>query len=105
MAGRLTCDEYARGVRTVIEDLMRLTGRDFESRTCMKYEPVLLYLNRQLSLENVEELPRSPVEVSHLTRAWRHGLFDDAQFGSSDEVPSVAVICLGTAPFIVLSRL
>jgi hypothetical protein len=104
MTGRLTRDEYTRGVRTVIEDLMMQAGRDFEARTGMKNEAMLLYFNRQLSLENIEELPRMHVEVSNLTCAWRHELFDDAQFESSDEVPAVTVFCAGT-PFVMLGSL
>ena len=71
----------------------------------MKDEAVLLYFEGQLSLKNVEELPRMNVEVTDFTRAGRHELFDDAEVGCSDEVPAVAVVSVRTAPFVMLGGL
>jgi hypothetical protein len=68
----------------------------------VKNEAVLLHINGQLSCENVEELARMEVEVLDLARTRRHKLFDDAEIWSPDEMPAVAVLPLGTTPFVML---
>ena len=41
------------------------------------------------------------VGVTEFTGVWRHELFDNAEFGSFDEVPAVAIGTLRASPFVV----
>jgi hypothetical protein len=105
MTGRLTCHKQANRIRTSVEHLMRLAGRDFEPRTYGKDTAVLLYFDGQLSLKNVEELSGMNMEVTNFTGAGRHEFFDDAEVWCPDEMPSVAGVPVGTAPFVMCSGL
>jgi hypothetical protein len=80
---------------------MALTGRDLESFTGLKNKVVMFHLHGQFSFEDVEELARVDVGVTGLAGAGRHELFDDAEFGRFDKVPTVAGGSLRASPFIV----
>jgi hypothetical protein len=102
MTGRVTGDENARWVRAAVEDLMRLAGRYFEALTSLKDEALLLYFEGQLAFKNVEELPRMNMKMTDFAGAGRHELFNNAEVGCPDEVPAVAVVSVGTTPFVML---
>ena len=80
---------------------MPLAWRYFESFTGLKDKVVMLYLEGQFSFEDVEKLARVDVEVTDFAGAGRHEFFDDAESGSLDEVPAVAVGFLWASPLIV----
>jgi hypothetical protein len=58
-------------------------------------------LESQFSFEDVEKLARVDVGVTGFAGAGRHQFFDDAEFGSLDEVPTVAVGSLWASPPVV----
>jgi hypothetical protein len=80
---------------------MLLAGRDFESFAGVKDEVVMLYLESEFSFQHKKELARVTVGVANLAGAGRHDLFDDAELGRFDEVPTVAVGVLWASPFVV----
>jgi hypothetical protein len=101
MTGRSAGDENASRVRAAVEDLMHLTGQDFKALTSLEGKGVLLYFEGQLSLDNIEELPRVNMEVTDFPGAGRHEFFNDAEVGCPDKVPAVAVVSVGTTPFVM----
>jgi len=95
VAGRLTGDEEARGSVAVIHRLMRLTGGDFDSLSRVEDVVLVLDFERELAFEDVEELAGVDVMVARLGCAGWHALFDDAEVGCADEVPTVAAVAPG----------
>jgi hypothetical protein len=83
---------------------MLLAGRDFESLAGAEQKIVPFDFESEFSFEHVEELASMNVGVANLAGARRHELFDHAEFGSFDEMPTVAVSRLRTAPFVVFGR-
>ena len=45
------------------------------------------------------------MEVTDFAGSGRHVFFDDAEVGCPDEVPTVAVVSVGTTPFVMLGGL
>ena len=58
----------------------------------------------EFSFEDEEKLASVNVGVPGLAGVGRHEFFDDAEFGCFDEVPAVAVSCLGASPLVMLGR-
>jgi hypothetical protein len=83
---------------------MALAGRDFESFSGLKNKVVVFDFEGQLSFEDVEELTGMDVGVADFAGAGRHELFDDAEFGSLDQVPAVAIGSLQASPSVVFGR-
>ena len=65
---------------------------------------VIFDFEGELAFEDEEELTCVDVGVTHFAGAGWHELYDDAEFGSLDEVPAVAVGTLRASPFVVLRR-
>ena len=80
---------------------MALAWRDLESFPGLKNKVMMLDLESQFSFEDVEKLARVDVGVPGFAGAGRHELFDDAEFGSLDKVPAVAVGSLWASPLVV----
>jgi hypothetical protein len=102
VTGGLAGYEDAGGGGAAIDGLMRLAGGDLDSLACLEGEIVVLDLHGEFAMEDVEELAGAGVVVAGLAGAGRHELFDDAEVGSVDEVPAVAVGFVGAAPGVVL---
>jgi hypothetical protein len=83
---------------------MALTWRDLESFSGVKDEVMMLYFESEFSFEDEEKLARVNVGVPGLAGAGRHELFDDAELGRFDEVPTVAVGSLRASPLVMLGR-
>jgi hypothetical protein len=81
---------------------MVLAGRDLESFSGVNDEVMMLYFESEFSFEHEEELACVNVGVPGLAGVWRHELFDDAELGSFDEMPAVAVGALWASPFVML---
>src|ERR1700748_1635649 len=84
---------------------MGLAGRYFEALTGLKEETLLPHFEGQLAFKNIEELPRMNMEVTNFASAGRHELFNNAEIGCPDEMPTVAVVFVGTTPFVMLGSL
>ena len=97
----LTGDEDTHGLGASIDCLMALAWRYFESFTGLKNKVVMLYFESEFSFEHEEELACADVGMTNLAGAGRHEFFDDAEFGSLDEVPAVAVGSLLASPLVV----
>jgi hypothetical protein len=80
---------------------VRLAGRDFKSFAGLEDEVVMLDFEGEFSFEDEEELARAEVGVASFAGAGRHELFDDAEFGSFHEMPTVTVGSVDAAPLIV----
>ena len=80
---------------------MLLAAGDFESFPGVNQEVMMLYFEGEFSFENEEKLACVNVGVANLAGAGEHELFDDAEFGCFDKVPTVAVRCLRASPFVV----
>ena len=102
MAGGLAGDYYADGGGAAINGLMGLAGSDLDSLAFLEGEVVVLNLHCEFAVEDVEELACVRVVVASLAGAGGHEFFDDAEVGSADEVPAVAVGFVGAAPGVVL---
>ena len=83
---------------------MLLAGRDFQSFAGVKDKVVMVDFEYEFSFEDEEKLASVNVGVSGLAGSGRHELFDHAEFGRFDEVPTVAVCCLRASPFVVLGK-
>ena len=81
---------------------MLLARRDLESFPGVEDKVVMLYFEGQFSFEDEEKLTCVDVGMTSLVGAGRHELFDDAEFRSLNEVPTVTVGCLGASPLVVL---
>ncbi len=81
---------------------MLLAGGDLESFAGVKDKVVMLYFESEFSFQHEEELARVNVRVANLAGTGRHEFFDDAEFGSFDEVPTVAVRRLRTSPLVLV---
>jgi hypothetical protein len=81
---------------------MPLARGDLEAFASLKQEVVMFDFEGQFSFEDVEKLARVDVGVTGFAGARRHEFFDDAEFGSLDEVPAVAVGSLRASPLVVL---
>jgi hypothetical protein len=101
MAWRLTGDDHPHGMRTFIQRLMPLAWADLDAFPCFKNKIMMFDFQRQLALENEEELARMDVGMSSLTRAGGHEFFDNAEVWRFDEVPAIAVSSLQSTPFVV----
>ena len=101
MAWGLACDEHAYWARTSIECLMRLARSDFDCLSGVKDEGLPFDFEGQSTVEDVEELQCMEVIVATLTCAGWHELFDDAEFGSLNQVPAVAVCPVWASPLVV----
>jgi hypothetical protein len=104
VAWGLTGDEDTHGLGASIHCLMLLAGGGLESFTGVNDDVVMLYFEGEYSFEHEEELACVNMGVANLAGARRHELFDDAEFGSFDEVPAVAVGALWASPFVVFGR-
>jgi hypothetical protein len=93
-------EEAGRGCASV-DGLMVLAGGDFESFAGVKDEVVAVDFESELSFKHEEELAGVNVEVASLAGAGGHELFDDAEFGCFDEMPTIAVRALGASPLVV----
>ena len=80
---------------------MLLPGRNLDSFAFLKNEDVIFDLHRQFAFENIEELAGADMRMAHLAGPGRHELFDNTEVRSLNQVPSVAVSPLRTAPFIM----
>jgi hypothetical protein len=80
---------------------MILAGGDFEAFAGVEDDVVVVDFEGEFSLEDVEELMGVDVGVTGFAGAGRHELFDDAEFGGTDEVPAVAVCGLWASPLVV----
>jgi len=83
---------------------MLLAGGDLESLAGVKDKVVMFDFESEFSFKDEEELACVNVGVANLACAWGHELFDDAEFGRFDEVPTVAVSCLWASPFVMLGE-
>jgi hypothetical protein len=101
MAWGLAGDEHPQRLSASIHGLMLLTWGDFESFSGMKNNVMTLYFEGQLSFEHEEKLTCMEVIVPGLASIGRHELFDDAEFGRFNQVPTVTVGSLWAAPFVV----
>jgi hypothetical protein len=81
---------------------MLLAGRDLESFAGVKDKVVMVDFECELSFEDEEELACVNVGVPGLAGVGRHEFFDYAECGRFDEVPAVAVSCLGASPLVML---
>jgi len=63
---------------------------------------MMLDFEGQFSFEDEEKLTRVDVKMTGLTGAGRHELFDDAEFGRFDQVPTVTVGPLRASPPVML---
>jgi hypothetical protein len=97
----LADDQYPQRVGASIHCLMLLAGRDFEPFAGVNHEVMMLYFECEFSFQYEEKLPCVNMGVANLAGAGWHELFDDAEFGCFDEVPTVAVRCLRASPFVV----
>jgi hypothetical protein len=97
----LTGDQDTHGLGGSIQRLMTLTGRYLEAVAWVKDKVVMFDFESQLSFEDVEKLACVDVGVAGFAGAGGHKLFDDAQLGCFDEVPTVAVGCLRASPLVV----
>lgn len=104
MARGLAGDEHSHGAVTSIDGLMLLAWRDFESFAGVKDKVVMVDFECEFSFEDEEELTRVNVGVPGLAGAGGHEFFNDAEFGSFDEVPAIAVGCLRASPLVMLGR-
>jgi hypothetical protein len=84
---------------------MTLPGGDFYAFAFMENEIVIFDFHGQLAFENVEELAGVDVGMEGFLGTWGHEFFDNAKFGRLDQVPAVAIGCLGASPFIVFGGL
>jgi hypothetical protein len=98
----LAGDEHAHRGGASIDGLMLLAGSDLESFASVKDKVVMLYFESEFAFEDEEKLTRVNVRMAGLAGAGRHELFDDAEFGCFDEVPTVTVGCLWASPLVVL---
>ena len=94
--------EHSHGGGTSIDCLMLLSGSDLESFAGVKDEVMVFDFECEFSFEDEEELARVNVGVANLGGSGRHEFFNDAEFGSFDEVPAVAVGCLRASPLVML---
>jgi hypothetical protein len=83
---------------------MALTWRDLESFSRLKDKVVMFHLHGQFSFQHEEKLAGVDVGVTDFAGAGRHELFDDAEFGSLDQVPAVTVGSFWASPLIVFGR-
>jgi hypothetical protein len=104
VAWGLTGYEHSDGGGTSIDCLMLPAGRDLKSFAGVKDEVVMLDLEGELSFQDEEKLTRVEMRMAGLAGAGRHEFFNDAELGCFDEVPAVAVGCLGASPLVVLGR-
>jgi hypothetical protein len=81
---------------------MLLAGGDLESLAGVKDKVVMFDFESEFSFKDQEELTGVDVGVAGFACAGWHELFDDAEFGRFDEVPTVAVSCLWASPFVML---
>ena len=84
---------------------MVLVGGDLEAFAGMEDEVVVVDFEGEFALEDKEKLACVGVGVTCLAGVWRHELFDDAEFGSFDEVPAIAVGALRASPFVLFGGL
>jgi hypothetical protein len=105
VAWGLTGDDDTHGLGASIHCLMALAGRDFDAFISLKDEVVVFDFESQFSFDDVEKLARVDVGVTDFAGAGRHELFDDAEFGSFDEVPAIAVGSLWASPLVVFGRI
>ena len=101
MAWGLAGDQHAHGFGAAIECLVALAGRDFESFAGLEDEVVLLDFESEFSFKNEKELACANVEVAGLAGVRRHELFNNAEAGSFDQVPAVAICPLWASPLVV----
>jgi hypothetical protein len=80
---------------------MPLARGDLEAFASLKQEVVMFDFEGQFSFEDVEKLARVDVGVTGFAGARRHPFFDNAEFSSLDEVPTVAVGSLWASPLVV----
>jgi hypothetical protein len=104
VAWGLTGDQHSHWFGAAIYCLMALAWRYFESFASVKNKVVMFYFHGQFSFQHEEKLARVDVEVAGFAGAGRHELFDDAELGSLDEVPAVAVGTLRASPLVMLGR-
>ena len=101
MACRLAGNQYAHRFGAAIECLVMLAWRDFDAFAGFEDEVVLLDFESEVSFEDEEELACAKVAMAGLAGARWHELFDDAEFGSLNQVPAVAVCPLWASPLVV----
>jgi hypothetical protein len=70
---------------------MLLARGDFESFASVEHEALVIDFEGEFSFEDEEELASVNVGVANLAGAGWHEFFDDAEGGSFDEMPAVAV--------------
>jgi hypothetical protein len=104
VAWRLTCDDHADRIRTPIHRLMLLARGNLDSFAGVKNKVMMFNFQSQFTFQNEEKLARMDVRMSGLTCAGRHEFFDDAEVLRFNEVPSIAVGSLLSAPFVVFGR-
>lgn len=63
---------------------------------------MMLDFEGKFPFEDEEELACVDVNVACFAGAGRHEFFDDAEFGSFDEMPTIAVGSSRTSPLVVL---
>src|SRR5258708_33856473 len=91
VAWGLAGDEEAGGGCASVDGLMLLAGGDFEAFAGVEDDVVVVDFEGEFSFDDVEELMGVDVGVTGFGCAGGHELFDDAEFGRTDEVPAVAV--------------
>jgi hypothetical protein len=101
MAWWLTGDDHPERMRTFIQSLMPLARDNLDSFARFKRKVVIFDFQDQLTFENEEELARTNVGMSNLTRACGHEFFDNAEVWRLDEVPAIAIRSVRSTPFVV----
>jgi hypothetical protein len=97
----LAGDQHAHGLGAAIECLVTLAWRDFNAFAGFEDEVVLLDFESEFSFEDEEELAGVDMGVAGLAGTRWHELFDDAEFGSHNQVPAVAVCPVCASPLVV----
>jgi hypothetical protein len=102
MTWRLAGDNHTDRICTPVQRLMLLAWRNFDSVARLKNKQMMFDFESQLTLKNVEKLPCMDMGVPDLACSRGHELFNDAEIGSLDEVPAIAVSSQWPTPFVVL---
>ena len=101
MARWLAGDEEAGWRCASVDGLVVLVGEDLEAFAAAEDEVVVVHFEGEFAFEDEEKLTCVGVRVTEFHGVWRHELFDNAEFGSFDEVPAVAVGALRASPLVV----
>lgn len=97
MAGRLTGDQNAEGIRPFIGGLMLLAGRNFDAFPFFENKLVILDLHGQFAFEDIKKLAGLDVEMAAFAGRRGHKFFDHAELRGFHQVPAVA----GASPVVV----